>query len=56
MYYENNYFVTTVQIDWSNTGVVGRMAARPVVLPESFNGDGSWTDWHDHFVNVATRQ
>lgn len=30
------------------------MAARPVVLQEAFSGEGSWTDWHDHFVNVAT--
>ena len=30
------------------------MAARPVVLPESFGGEGSWTEWHDHFTTVAT--
>ena len=26
---------------------------RPVVLPEIFSGEGSWTDWSDHFSNVA---
>ena len=26
---------------------------RPVVLPEMFSGEGSWTDWIDHFNNVA---
>ena len=38
-------------------GVVGRMATRPVVLPETFSGaeEGStWTDWKFHFDNVAT--
>ena len=29
------------------------MSTRPVVLPESFSGEGSWTDWNDHFSNVA---
>ena len=24
-----------------------------MVLPESFSGEGSWTDWNDHFSNVA---
>ena len=30
------------------------MATRPVVLLESYSGEGSWTDWQDHFINVAT--
>lgn len=29
------------------------MASRPVALPEIFNGEGSWTDWLDHFESVA---
>ena len=29
------------------------MASRPVALPEVFNGEGSWTDWLDHFESVA---
>ena len=29
------------------------MAGKPVVLPESFSGEGSWGDWLDHFNNVA---
>ena len=31
----------------------GAMAARPVVLPEPFNGDSSWGQWECHFKNVA---
>ena len=34
-------------------GAVGRMATRPVVLPEVFNGEGSWHQWIFHFENVA---
>lgn len=26
---------------------------RPVVLPEPYNGEGSWTDWYEHFESVA---
>ena len=26
---------------------------RPVVLPESFNGEGDWSDWIEHFESVA---
>ena len=33
-------------------GAVGRMATRPVVLPEVFNGEGSWGQWIFHFENV----
>ena len=25
----------------------------PVVLPEPYNGEGSWTDWYEHFESVA---
>lgn len=28
-------------------------AARPVVLPETFDGTKSWDDWYFHFENVA---
>ena len=28
-------------------------AARPLVLPETFDGTGNWTDWCFHFENVA---
>ena len=34
-------------------GTVGRMATRPVVLPEVFNGEGSWHQWIFHSENVA---
>ena len=34
-------------------GVVGWMAARPLVMPEIFNGDSSWDQWIYHFENVA---
>ena len=30
------------------------MAARPLVLPDPYNGDGSWTQWEYHFLNIAT--
>ena len=29
------------------------MAARPVVLPEPFDGESSWEDWRLHFEDVA---
>ena len=29
------------------------MAERPIVLPDTFNGDGCWTEWKYHFTNVA---
>ena len=29
------------------------MAARPLVLPEPFSGQGSWDQWITHFENVA---
>ena len=27
--------------------------ARPLMLPEPFTGDGSWTLWQSHFDDVA---
>ena len=33
-------------------GVVGRMS-KPVVAPEAYNGEGSFTDWLDHFEGIA---
>ena len=29
------------------------MAAKPVVLPDTLDGEGSWDDWICHFKNVA---
>ena len=29
------------------------MATKPAVLPEPFNGEGSWDEWSTHFENVA---
>ena len=29
------------------------MAARPLVLPETYNGEKSWDDWVEHFESVA---
>lgn len=29
------------------------MASRPSVIPDAFNGDGSWEQWSYHFTNVA---
>lgn len=29
------------------------MASRPLVLPESFNGEGKWEEWVYHYENVA---
>ena len=29
------------------------MATKPIVLPDPFNGEGSWTEWKYHFGNVA---
>ena len=28
--------------------------SRPVVLPDAFNGEGSFIDWIDHFERVAS--
>ena len=45
--------------DHDYIGVVGRisnpyrMAARPIVLPEPYTGEGSWEEWTFHFENVA---
>ena len=40
---------------FATIGVVGRMATRPVAIPEVFTGEGSqsWSDWLDHFDSVA---
>ena len=37
------------------TGSAGSAGAgaRPLVLPETFDGTGSWSDWCFHFENVA---
>ena len=32
----------------------GTGTIRPLVLPETFDGTGSWSDWCFHFENVAT--
>lgn len=29
------------------------MATHPAVLPETYSGEGSFTDWLDHFESVA---
>ena len=29
------------------------MSIKPIVSPEPFNGEGSFTDWLDHFEGVA---
>ena len=29
------------------------MAARPIVLPDPYNGEGSWEEWTFHFENIA---
>ena len=35
-------------------GVVGRMASKPVLLPEPYSGEsGSWVDRIDHFECIA---
>ena len=26
---------------------------QPIVLPKSYNSEGSWTDWYEHFQSVA---
>ena len=35
-------------------GRPGSAAVRPLVLPEPFDGVGSWSDWWFHFENVST--
>ena len=34
-------------------GTAAGLGARPLVLPETFDGTGSWSDWCFHFENVA---
>ena len=60
------HFVALTKVITS--GVVGRMverslggpgtvhptrATRPVVTPDAYTGDSSWTDWADYFEVVA---
>ena len=34
--------------------VVGRMSIiRSIIAPEAFSGEGSFTDWLDHFEGIA---
>ena len=47
-------YIMIIVVD-DHIGVVGRMAAKPMVLPDTFNGEGSmWTDWKFHFNNEAS--
>ena len=29
------------------------MASKPLIVPEPFSGESSWSDWLDHFESVA---
>ena len=40
--------------DGSSGAVSHTVSARPLVLPETFDGTGSWTDWCFYFENVAS--
>ena len=40
--------------DLPTTGAAMALGSRPLVLPETFDGTGSWSDWCFHFENVAT--
>ena len=43
-----------VELPTSGAGRPGPTgAARPLVLPETFDGTGSWSEWCYHFENVA---
>ena len=43
-----------VELPTSGAGRLGPTgAARPLVLPETFDGTGSWSEWCYHFENVA---
>ena len=33
--------------------LLSKMSEKPVVLPDTFNGEGSWTKLKSHFLNVA---
>ena len=45
--------ITQLRKSHATIGVVGMMAAKPVVLPEPFSGEASWDDWKLHFEDVA---
>ena len=45
---------TTAAGHESYIGVVGRMAERPLVIPEVYSGEGPFDAWATHFENVAT--
>ena len=41
------------QMTENNQSTGGQNRTRPLVLPEIFNGDGSFTDWICHFENAS---
>lgn len=51
-YYSDSVIFSTVN-SVVYIGVVGRMAIRPHVLPELFNGEKDFLEWVDHFGDVA---
>ena len=37
-----------------NCGTIGKMSvSRPIIMPEAFSSEGSFTNWPDHFEGVA---
>ena len=57
-YFERKVTLNTADPDPTDTAATPAMAVtpakpRPLVLPETFSGDGCFSDWIEHFENVV---
>ena len=50
--HRNAHFACTAAL--LNSRYTGMAATRPLISPEPFSGECSWTDWVDHFEAAAT--
>ena len=47
------FFVVSCRLQSTSSGQLLDMASKPLVLPETFQGTGSWEDWIEHFEREA---